>query len=110
VELLGVLYDTRHKSKDQTYRLCIQARAQNYTIVQEKTTDFAAGFDVLCNPRRGLSWDTSYLEFLQLNIAELYQVESGIFYFKFNYAVRICSLVLQTLEFFFSKDSVNIAV
>lgn len=97
--------------KEQKHRIWIDKKETNYQILADLHTDYDDGFEVQTTPPLFVSWDTSYEEFLKLNIGHLYESEFKTSYFKIDYPVRIGSLVINDLEFYYDEnDRQNIAV
>jgi hypothetical protein len=90
--------------KEQKHRIWIDKKATNYQILTDRDTDYEDGFEVQTTPPLFVSWDTSYEEFLKLNIGHLYESEFETSYFKIDYPVRIGSLLLRELEFYYDKN------
>ncbi len=97
--------------KEQKHRIWIDKKETNYQILTDRHSDYIDGLEVQTTPPLFVSWDTSYEEFLKLNIGHLYESEFETSYFKIDYPVRIGSLVINNLEFYYDEnDRQNIAV
>jgi hypothetical protein len=100
-----------NRKKEQKHRIWIDKKETNYQILTERHSDYIGGLEVQTTPPLFVSWDTSYEEFLKLNIGHLYESEFETSYFKIDYPVRIGSLVINNLEFYYDEnDRQNIAV
>lgn len=100
----ALFYKTIASKKEQKYRIWIAKRTENYTISTETRTDYVKGFEVLSTPPVFISWDTTYEELLKLNIGHLYQSEFETSYFRFDYPIRIGSLMIDILEFYYDTN------
>ncbi|MDR2283348.1 MAG: hypothetical protein LBE37_09075 [Sphingobacterium sp.] len=99
-----LFFKTIAGKKEEKHRIWISKRAENYKISEERYADYGDGFEVQCATPLFVSWDTTYEEFLKLNIGHLYQSEFETSYFKIDYPVRIGSLQVDILEFYYDKN------
>ncbi|WP_164108526.1 MULTISPECIES: hypothetical protein [Sphingobacterium] len=107
----ALFFKTINSKKEQKNRIWIGNKTANYQILPEQHTDYEDGFEIQSTPLLFVSWDTTYEEFLKLNIGQLYQSEFDTTYFKINYPVRIGSLLIDLLEFYYDADErQNIAI
>ena len=83
---------------------------KNYKIISTDKLSLAEGFEVLSTPPQLISWDTTYEDFLKLNVGHLYENEMNINYYKFDYPVRIGAIILNNFEFYFDNNRKDIAV
>jgi len=106
-----LFFKTINSKKEQKHRIWIEKKAVNYQLSTDQYTDYEEGFEVQTTPPLFVSWDTTYEEFFELHIGHLYKSEFETSYFKIDYPVRIGSLVINDLEFYYDKnDRQNIAV
>lgn len=105
-----LFFKTVNSKKEQKHRIWIKEQTKNYEILPSIHNDFSKGFEVLCQPSKFVSWDTTYNEFPTLNIGQIYASEFGSNYFKIDYPVRIGSMIIQDLEFYYDNNQKNIAV
>jgi hypothetical protein len=99
-----------NSKKEQKQRIWIQSQGKNYRILHENHDDYNEGFEILSTPPQFISWDTSYKDIKKLNVGTLYKSNYDIDYYKFNYRVRIGSLIIDELEFVDDNDRKEIAV
>ena len=85
--------------EDAKERIWIKKEEENYKILNEELDDFSEGFELLSEPSKFISWDTTYDEILSMDVGTLYQGSFDVMYFKFNNAVRIGRMVINELEF-----------
>lgn len=83
---------------------------QNYDLIENSNRDYRKGFEVLCIPPIFVSWDTTYEEFKTMNIGHTYKDEFESTYFRIDYPVRIGSMTVEGLEFYYEFGRENIAV
>lgn len=106
-----LFFKTINSKKEQKHRIWLDKKDTNYQILTEQYTDYEDGFEVQSTTPLFVSWDTTYEDFLKLNIGHLYTSEFETSYFKIDYPVRIGSLVIRDLEFYYDENErQNIAV
>lgn len=107
-----ILFFKTITSKDeQKHRIWMDKKPTNYRVLTDQYTDYEDGFEVQMHTPLFVSWDTTYEEFLKLDIGHLYQSEFETSYFKIDYPVRIGSLIMDVLEFYYDENErQNIAV
>jgi hypothetical protein len=106
----ALFFKTVNSKKEQKHRIWIKEQTKNYEILTTAHNDFPKGFEVLSQPSKFISWDTTYHEFPTLNIGHIYSSEFGINYFRIDYPVRIGSMIIKDLEFHYDNNQKNIAV
>lgn len=99
-----------NSNKEQKQRIWIQSQGKNYRILDKNFEDYTEGFEILSTPPLFISWDTSYIDIKQLDVGTLYKSNFDIDYYKFNFPVRIGSLIIDELEFVDDNDRKEIAV
>lgn len=99
-------------NQDKEIKECVFKKhfEQNYGLLENFDGDYRKGFEVLYNPPIFVSWDTTYEEFKKLNIGHTYIDEFESTYFRIDYPVRIGSMTVERLEFYYEFGRENIAV
>ena len=96
--------------EDTKERIWIKPEKKNYQILDADFDDLDEGFEVLSNPPKFISWDTTYDEMLTLNVGEISKGSFDLDYFKFNNPVRIGRLVVDELEYYADNVRGDMAV
>lgn len=99
-------------NQNQEIKECVFKKhfEQNYALIENSDMDYTKGFEVLCNAPIFVSWDTTYEEFKTMDIGYTYMDEFENTYFRIDYPVRIGSMTIEGLEFYYEYGREDIAV
>lgn len=105
-----VFFNTIYSKKDQKHRIWLNSQSQNYQILSTDFNDFKQGFEVQSKPPQFFSWETTYEQFLNAHVGNIYSSEFDTNIFQFDAPVRMGRVVVDQLEFYADNERLDIPV
>ncbi|WP_206368004.1 hypothetical protein [Sphingobacterium psychroaquaticum] len=90
----------KEKKEDEKVKIWAKKESQNYQILREYDNNTDLGYEVYTEPKRTITWDTTYEELEASGLVEGYFSDYGTKYLRFKHPVRIEGVLINQLELY----------